>query len=71
MKIIHIKWEKITTLIFGIFYIIKIIGTIYEYGFDFEVIMSIALICSIMLFIWYMITLSLRRTLIERNKKDE
>lgn len=69
MKLIHIKWEKITTLIFGIFYIIKIIGTICEYGFDFEVIISIILICSIMLFIWYMITLELRRTLIEMEKK--
>ena len=69
MKLLHIKWEKITTLIFGIFYIIKIIGTICEYGFDFEVIMSIILICSIMLFIWYMITLELRRTLIEMEKK--
>lgn len=71
MKLLHIKWERILVLIYSIFYVIKLVSHIRNYGFDFESDMTIFIIICILLFIVYMLTLSLRRTLIERNKKDE
>lgn len=72
MKLIHIKWENILCLIFGTFYIIKLTTHIVKYGFDFESDMAIFVICSVLLLLVYVITLSLRRTLIEMEDiKDE
>jgi len=70
-KILQIKWENILVIEYIVFYIIKTIKHIKNYGLDIESQMTMFVIFTILIFIIYMLTLSLRQVLLKEVKKNE
>ena len=70
-KILKINWENILLIAYSIFYAIKFIQHIKNYGFDYDGDMFMIMAFILLLGIVYLLTFNIRRSLLEMEKKND